>query len=260
MRLCFCSIAFRDQPIEDLLPRLGDLGYDAVEVWGRHLDGRSDDALRALRAAVEREGLGVEVISPYLWLTQTPALLTESLGIAERTIHQARLLGAPKIRTFTDSGPTGIGSAAATPAQRATAVSALRRITAMAPDLRFVVETHEKTLADSVDSTLRLLDEVGAPNLKVLYQPTSAATLLEDYERLRPHVEHLHAQNQTADGAHTWLEDGVMDWRGLLRRLRADGYAGSLSVEYCWKGATWERAASAIAYLRECGVEKGRQA
>lgn len=249
MKLCCCTIAFRDEPLERQLPRLRELGYDGAEVWMKHLEGRSDADLDALRRLAERVGLDLEVVAPYMWLTQTPELLMETYRIVERAIACARRLGCPKIRTFTDSGPTGIGSDRATPAHWASAVTALRRITAMAPDLRFVVETHGQTLADTPASTLRLLHEVGAPNLCVNFQPSRQFGLADAWGQLRDHVEHMHLHNQTADGKGTWVEEGVVDFAALLQRIAADGYGGSISVEYCFGGATWERVASAREFV-----------
>ena len=257
MRICCCTIAMRDEPLESQLPRIRDAGYDGAELWMKHLDDRSEADLDALRRQAEDLGLALEVVSPYFWLTQTPELLQESFDIATRAIERARRLGCPKIRTFTDSGPTGIGSAQATPEHWATAVSALRRMTSQAPELRFVVETHGQTLADTPDSTARLLEEVGAPNLCVNFQ-FSGIFDLEAYERLKPHVVHAHLNNNLPEGGPAWIEDetGVLDLAGFLRRLAQDGYRESVSVEYCFKGATWERLAAAAAYVRRHATEQ----
>lgn len=146
--LTFCSIAFRDEAIEAIIPRLAQIGYDAVEIWANH-----------------------------------------------------------------------------------------------------VVETHPLTLADVPGSALQLLDKVGAENLKILYQPTAPETLIPYYERYLPHIRHLHLQNQDSEGKHMWLEDGVLDLTSFAQRLKQDGYNDSVSVEYCWKGVTWDRAESAYGFL-----------
>jgi sugar phosphate isomerase/epimerase len=43
--VCCCSIAFRAEPLEAIIPKLADLGYDGVEVFAGHLDGMSDSDL-----------------------------------------------------------------------------------------------------------------------------------------------------------------------------------------------------------------------
>lgn len=247
--LSFCSIAFREEPIETVIPKLGEIGYDAVEIFAGQLEGKSDAELKEVRQLAQDSCLRIEVVSPYLWLTQDAELLNRSREIALKTIHQARVLGAPKIRTFTDSGPSGIGSRKATPEHWETAVSALQEFTREAPELLFVVETHELTLADTPESTLQLLDRVGNDNLTVLYQPNSPETTLPYYEQLRPHIRHIHLHNLDEDGKGTWVDTGLIDIPVFLKCLVSDGYAHSLSVEYCWRGVTWERAEAAHAFL-----------
>ncbi len=248
MKICCCTIAMRDEPLESQLPKLSAAGYDGVEVWFKHVDGRSDGELDALRDQARKLKLDIEVVAPYWWLTQTAELLEETYQIAGRAIRAARRLGAPKIRTFTDSGPTGIGSDRATPDHWRTAILALRRVCGSAPDLRFVVETHEQTLADTPESTERLMREAALPNLRVNFQPSRVFDLAS-YRRLRPWIEHMHVHNSTAEGKGTWLDAGVYDMGSLIAAIARDGYSHSLSVEYCFKGATWERIAAARAFV-----------
>jgi sugar phosphate isomerase/epimerase len=78
--------------------------------------------LDAARAAAAEAGIGIVGVSPYFWLAQDEELLERSFAIAA-----ARRLGARFIRTFTDAGPTGIGSHAATPQHWETTVQALQK-------------------------------------------------------------------------------------------------------------------------------------
>jgi len=167
-------------------------------------------------------------------------------------VHCARRLGATRIRTFVDAGPDGIGSAQATDAQWQRATALLQQITALAPDLLFTVETHQWTLADTPESMQRLLRLVDRPNLVVLYQAMEADPL-RGYHLLRNAIHHLHLQNPHGSGGSGYLEDGVSPLLPLLSALIADGYAGTMSVEYCWKGVTWPRVASARSWLRQHG-------
>ncbi len=250
MRYCFCSIAFRGTPIEEIVTRLAKIGYDAVEIWWKHIESRSDSELRDLRKLAADQGIGIEVISPYFWLTQNRDLYDRSIETAGLAIKAARALGCPKIRTFTDAGPTGIGSDVATEEHWDHAVRALQEITHTASDLLFPVETHANTLADTPDSVLGLIERVGAPNLKVLYQAMDENSMIAEFDQLREHIAHIHIQNHDAEGTHGPIEEGVVDIAGLLEHARSTGYRGSLSVEYCHKGATWDQAESAIQWLR----------
>ncbi|MEO1235626.1 MAG: sugar phosphate isomerase/epimerase [Planctomycetota bacterium] len=249
MRLSFCTIAFRDEPIETVIPRLAEIGYPAVEVFYPQVENHSERQLIELRKLADDVGIDIAVLSPYFWLTQDETLRRRSLGIAERCVAAARLLGCPRIRTFTDTGPTGIGSGAAAPAHWDTAVAALQTITAMGRDLRFVVETHARTLADTPASTLRLLRRVDAPNLKVLFQPMFDRDYGADYEALAEHVEHIHLNNMATAEGPGWVESGPIDLVAFVVRVIGGGYRHGVSVEYCWRDVPWARAESAYALL-----------
>ncbi len=246
----FCSIAFRDEPIEKIIPALASIGYDAVEAWGGHVEGKSRDELADIKKMADDHGLGIEVLSPYFWLTNSEELRQESLERARWFVDYGHQLGCRKIRTFTDAGPTGIGSDAATPEHWRIAVESLETITALDRDMLFVVETHEKTLADTPSTALRLLREVDVPNLKLNFQFLTGDPL-KAYETVKPHIFHVHLQGMDENEQHTYFEQDAGNVAKLLRQLKADDYDESVSVEYCWKGVEWTHAESACAILNE---------
>jgi sugar phosphate isomerase/epimerase len=249
--ICCCSIVYRGQSLLDVIPRLAALGFAGIEAWGPHLDALDDHGLDALRALADQLGITIPIVSPYLFLTRDdPALLARSFATAERSIHQARRLGASRIRTCCDAGPAGVGSARADAGHWHRAVDALRRITAMAPDLLFTVETHNDTLADTAISTRHLLDLVAAPNLRVLFQP-GAGDVLGDYSALRPDIVHVHLHQIDSHGRHAYLDDLPDMLSPFLARLSADGYADTISIEYCWPDADPARLAGGLAWLQQ---------
>lgn len=252
MKIGICSLAFRDRDVFDVVPLVADMGYDEIEIWANHLEGKSPAQLEELRELSVRKGITVSGIAPYFWLTQDEALLAESLQIASRCIEQARALGAGMIRTFTDAGPTGIGSAEATAEHWQTAVEALRKITSQAPDLIFAVETHEKTLADTPATTERLLREVGAVNLRILYQPFEEGDLIGDCERFLPNIRQVHLNPHIGPADSSSLLTCGIDYAGLLTCLRKAGYSGSVAVEFCARGMDHTTSArEAITWCRE---------
>lgn len=252
--ICFCSIAFRNEPIEQIIPRLAEAGYDAVEIFAGQIEGRSDAELDRLRAIADGCGLRIAVLSPYFWLTRDlPELVERSLRSAAWLAGAARRLGATRIRTFVDAGPDGIGSAKATPEHWERAVGLLRRITAQAPDILFPVETHQWTLADTPETALQLIERVGAKNLVINYQQMEPDPL-RGYRLLKPHIRHFHLQNPHGNGGSGYLDEGDSPLVPLLREALRDGYDGTMSVEYCWKGVEWPKAYSARAWLKGHGL------
>ncbi|MEX0887631.1 MAG: sugar phosphate isomerase/epimerase [Phycisphaeraceae bacterium] len=253
LTLTLCSIAFRNDPIEDIVTRAAALGFDGVEVFAKQIEEHDDEALLALRRLADEHRIALPVISPYFAFTRGQKEYDDAIATARRCVHAAQILGATRIRTFTDVAATGIGSDIATDAHWEQCVRGLRVVTALDRGLQFVVETHGHTLADTVDATLKLLERVDAPNLKVLYQPTTFRHhegVDASFDALRPHTAHLHLQQQgTADGQ-GWLEaPGEIDYPAFFDRLKRSGYRGTVSLEYCFKGVTWERVEAGYRYL-----------
>jgi 3-dehydroshikimate dehydratase len=251
--LSLCSIAFRYEPIEDLLPRIARAGFPAVEIFGMQIDGKSDTELQVIKAAADRAHVKILVLSPYFSFPRTQELYQESMARAEKFVHYCHVLDAPKIRTFIDVGPKGLGSAAATPEQWQQGVAGLKAITALDRSINFVVETHEKTLADTAASSLRIMQDVAAPNLKILFQPDTFIKegILEAYDTLRPYIDHLHLCNLNAQNHSSWIEEGVIDYPAFFRHLKETNYQGSASLEYCHEGATWEKIESGYNYIKK---------
>ncbi len=250
IKRCFCSIAFRQEAIEDIIPLIADAGFDGIEIFGGHIDGKSDAALRSLKKLAEQQQLDIEVLSPYFWLTNSQALHDESLERAQRFAHYADLLGCPKIRTFTDAGPTGVGSDVASNADWQTAVSALQQICDYAPHLLFCVELHQKTLADSIPSAQQLLQRVKRDNLKLIYH-TPGWNLIGDFDLVQDQVRHIHLHNTGNETMPGFLDIGDCDLPGFLKHISERGYQDSLSVEYCFSGSTHAHPAAAMKYLRQ---------
>ena len=250
---CFCSIAFRNETIEEILPKVAAIGYEGIEIWGGHVEGKTDDELAQLKALAEQHQISIEVLSPYMWLTNSPELLAETKQRCQLFVDYCRKLNCPKIRTFTDAGPTGIGSDVATQEHWDTAVSALQEICDYGPEILFVVERHQKTLADTLPSAQKLLELVHKDNLKILYHlPNTENDVIAEFDQAFADVRHIHCQN-TGDGdTHQgFVEVGTADLPGFFKHMHDKGYEHSISVEYCFKGATWDRAQSAFDYLEK---------
>jgi len=252
--IAFCSLAFRNEPIEDLVQPLAEIGYDAIEVFGGQVLNRSEDDLDRLRDLAAQHGIGLLGVAPYFALTRGQTEYDETMQTAEKTVSIARRIGATKVRTFTDVGPDGLGLADATEKDWDQAVRGLQAITAMDRDLQFVLETHPHTLAETVASVEQLIARVDAPNLKVNFQPIQPFVdygINAAFDRLRPHITHLHLHQIGVAHGQGWLEEsGTVDFPDFLGHVLGGGYRASMSVEYCWKDVTWERAKSGHDYLR----------
>ncbi|CAM5403532.1 sugar phosphate isomerase [Streptomyces spiroverticillatus] len=163
-RLGLCSVTFRRLPAAEVARYAGSAGLEVIE-WGAdvHAPPGEPDTLRAVREATDRYGLTCCSYGSYFRATAgEPA---EFPAVA----RAAALLGAPRIRVW--AGRTG--SAAAPPDERRTTVARLREASRIAADhgLELATEFHGGTLTDTVASTVRLLDEVDADNVRTYWQP-----------------------------------------------------------------------------------------
>ena len=254
IRPSMCSIAWRDSPIEDVVPIVANAGYVGLETWGPHLDRYVSEhgELSSLAGLLQDAGLAVPMISAYFDLVHD---VEGSLETARRYLGCAETLDAPLIRCFTGGGDSDEASIATWRA----VVSGLRQLCelGLASEVGFALETHGGHLHDTTETTLRLVRQAGMPNLCVNLDIFNLFARGEDPERalkrLFPWVRILHLKNARREGD-GWrpgvsIGEGAMDYVAFLGDLRKSNYGGYVSIE--WFGDDPEGAAvTELAYLR----------
>jgi 3-dehydroshikimate dehydratase len=232
-----CSIAWRAEEVEAAIKDVADAGYEGIELWGPHIEKHMERhaTLDHLRETLAAAGLVVPMVSPYF---DFAARARESLATAKRFIGYAASLGSPLVRLFAGGG----ASAEADEEVWEIVVKGIRDVCDMARDLSisFAIEVHENHLHDSTATTLRLLEEVSAPNLVVnldifnLFQ--KGENPLEALDTLFPYTRILHLKNWSRQEDGHWapvcLAEGPLDYSPFLRRLAELGYDGFVSVEW----------------------------
>jgi sugar phosphate isomerase/epimerase len=84
-----------------------------------------------------------------------------------------------------------------------------------------------------------LVRRVDHPALGISWTPASAYAagdpnpFPDGYAHVRPYVRHVHFKDVKLDehGEPVWALDGLIDWRGQIAALQADGYDGYISIE-----------------------------
>ncbi|MBC7237039.1 MAG: TIM barrel protein, partial [Chloroflexi bacterium] len=241
-----CSIAWRNEPIEAVVPLVAEAGYLGLEAWGPHLDRyvAEHGDIDGLAAMLREHSLQVPMISGYYDLADD---LEGSLETARRYLRFATVLGAPLIRVFTGGGDAYKASIATWRA----VVEGLRALCALDPTRGFALETHAGHLHDSTESTLRLIRQANCPNLGVNLDIYNLFVRGEDpvraLKRLRPWVRILHLKNGVPEGRQEVerdrgsISDGSMDYGPFFKALSESRYDGFASVE--WFGSHPEQAA-----------------
>lgn len=198
MNLSVCTISFRHHLIslEQLARWAKAHQFQGIELWGVHaknLGERPEHGIAWLRA----NGLRVSMLSDYLPLGGDRQ---RAIDKAESLCRLARVWNTEKVRTFAGD----VASASVSREERAAWVVRLRELceVAAAHGLLLVVETHPNTLADTRESTLRLLSEVYHPalrlNFDVIHVWESGVDPLRSFRELEPHIAHVHLKNVSA--------------------------------------------------------------
>ncbi len=76
----------------------------------------------------------------------------------------------------------------------------------------------------------------GFTNLKSLWDPgntyrAGGNPFPEDYEKVAPHIAHIHFKDVTEEKKMVPLGEGVLDYKAIVKRLIDDGYSGTVSLE-----------------------------
>lgn len=193
MRISLCTISFRHHllSIGEIARFARGSGFDGIELWGVHARNLSGGYHADWLAA---HGLRVPMLSDYLPLDAPRDSLTERMA---EFCRLARNWRAPRLRTFAGTKASAVTS----PEERQHVVSGLRMAAGYLADhgLRLLVETHPGTLADTMASLLRLLEEVGHPALKVnfdaLHVWEGGDDLMAAHDRLAEHIDYYHLKN-----------------------------------------------------------------
>lgn len=194
MKISLCTITFRHHllSLEQIADWASRNGFQGIEIWGVHArntpfaSGHDGRWLAAF-------GLHVPMISDYLPLEQHDALTHRTTDV----LHQARRWGSDNIRTFAGNG----SSATMPPDERAHITSALRRVCAQVADqgCYLLIETHPGTLADTLSSTIQLVEQVDHPalaiNFDALHVWEGGDDPAEAHKILRPKIRNYHFKN-----------------------------------------------------------------
>ncbi len=280
MELCCTSVMLPRWSLDETFDRLGEYGYDAVELrcrynpddpnaepsfWGRHLSDVSPDNVVAkagqIRAAVQRSGVRVAALAPDALYTETDLILKLFKGALAIDPDRPPLIrvgasmhdrGKPYWPQFLEARA---GFAKLTELARAYGVKA-------------IYELHTGAIAVSASRALELLRDLDPAHIGAIYDVQNMIQVgIEDtrmgLELLGPYVAHCHIGNRipvaterVAAGNMQWrwqsagLREGVADIPQLIGDLKAVGYQGALSLELFGPGDDAETVQEEGAYLR----------
>lgn len=238
MKTSFCSIAYKHKPgarILDIMRHVKAAGYDGIEVWWPHVERKSGAELAAVRALADSLKLAMPMLSPYLGRFNLTLTNHDEMITATRTAAPvAAKLGIPLLRAFV-GWPCECSSLTANEEYWQFNLKGFREMAAIAADhgLTIAMETHGRTLVDSVQGVRRLIED-GDNRLRVNLQLDDMAqnSGLPDgmavYETIKQWVVHMHVHPAPLESL---KEHG--DLRAIFPAMRRDRFGGFVSIEHC---------------------------
>lgn len=218
-----CSITLRDRPWEEVVDLAVAAGLAGVE-WGADVHVPPGQLTRA-GAVAERcavAGLACASYGSYLRVGEG------ELTTAPAVLDTAAALGADNVRVWCrwlSASDVGVED-------RRRMVVELRQVCEMAGlrGLTVSLEHHAFTLTESVNATVHLLGDVGAPNLFSYWQPCdmlAVSELLAEVDAVLPVLSHLHVFRWRSFEDRLPLTDGVDLWPAVVAAVVADRSASA---------------------------------
>lgn len=235
--------------------RVAHYGYDGVDfIFAKLLElpqDRWDDALADLRATIEGAGIGIGFVAHHTTFV-SPREFDRRRGIDsfKRAIDAAAALGAPSACTLIGDGyydpPLNVLMSRKEAWRQCREAIAEVADYAAPKGVNVSVELLQGTILNRVELMQRMLDEVGAPNVRVTLDTGTLYTTVKPFmpvkeaiARLADVVDIVHVKDEVGlptivNTNHIWLGGGLVDFREAYEGLAEAGFDGCLSVE--WEG------------------------
>jgi sugar phosphate isomerase/epimerase len=259
MKFSIFTVMTPDMTKLELVDALAEFGYEGVEwrfketseelkaekpsFWRNNLctidPNISDAELDTLYQATQSKGIKVISVTPYLECGD--------LEGTECVMKIAKKLGAPQIRVGVPNydGTTNYNVLFEQAVHYLNGVQDL----SIAYGVKGLVETHHKRITPSAGLAHRLVSQFDPNHIGVLFDPGNMVH--EGYENYRmglellgPYLANVHVKNaiwkqteQPEDGTLVWRAEwspvhaGIVDWKQVLKDLKAVGYDGYLGFE-----------------------------
>jgi len=252
---------------EYALDTMVETGLEYVELqylWEKQVGDLTSADVERVKGLIDARNLKVSCIShhnlsalPVDTAVVAPAY-REHITTLERCIGVAQALGTNLVRIFSFRKEMVLFGAEPVISEGAwtTLMNRLEEPLQIADDagITLVMETAISGNVTSAFLARKLIDEIGAPHLKVLWDPCSSLYCTEipypdGYEAIREHIVHVHLKDGVVNlPAATFdfcaMRQGQMDpyYNDIVDALKRDGYEGTISLEsvYTPEGGTRE--------------------
>lgn len=225
------SISFRKLRPAEVVKLVGETSLRSIE-WGGDIHVPHGNLARAVEVETMSTDAGLQIAS-YASYYRIGSSEAEGLPFS-KVLETAIVLKAPGIRVWAGTQ----GSAATPRSQRGWIVDEARRIAALAAteSKTIYLEYRNNTLTDSSASCLKLLEDIGHPNIKTYWQPPNGRTAPEcasELEAVLPHLANIHVFHRwPAPNDRMELSEGTDQWNSYLNLIRQTGKHHHLLLEF----------------------------
>lgn len=240
MKIALNTLVLKDFSAKEAVEAAREIGR--IEINGRHLppDASLDEAKRLLEGL---EVIGIGAYTGGFTTKDKDTILTE----LKQYTALAKAIGAMGIRVY----PGGPGSLKASEKEYQRAVLGLREAAKIVYPIELYFELHHNDLADSPESAIKLINDIGEENIGVILDPANMYISGSDYletavdilgDRLSlVHMKDIKKLDKPEEGSfniegtfysHRLLGEGDLELEKLIAILKDKGYEGYLSLEY----------------------------
>ncbi len=235
-----------DRPLLDRIAAAGKAGFRAVELHWPY-DVPAED-VRAACAAAGVRLLGINTVpgdmaAGEFGLAAMPGREADFEASFDQAVAYARAAGASAIHVLAGVVPPG-GAASARAAFVANLARAAKRATERAGDLTILLEPMNPRdrpgyLLLSVEDAAAIIAEIGAPNLRIMFDVYHIAISQGDVlTRLARHLPVIGHVQIAAVPSRAEPDEGEIAYGAVLAELDRLGYAGWVGCEYRPRGDT----------------------
>ena len=250
---------------EQALTVMNEFGVTQAELqflWDKEVGDLTDAQLDRTQQLVAAHGVEVSCVSRHVFgglpladLRPSSPVYQEHLAALGRCIDMAGALDCPLVRIMSfrkemilfgrDGAEQWVVARGAWDKLRELATPAVQL--AEEREITLVVETGNNAMITSAWLGRKLIDEIDSDRLKLLWDPANSLYCAETpfpdgYEALRGALGHIHLKDVTVDIPRATVackQMGTGDMGPYLTRiaaaLKADGYAGSVSLESVYR-------------------------
>lgn len=239
------------QDLEVVIRTAKDYRLDSVEirsVWDVKVQDLKKEHLSKLKRDLGAAGLRViGIASPFLKCDIDNAKeYRDHISILRRCIEIARALDTDIVRGFTFWRKEGLEGL---PKNWDNIVERFAEPTGIAEkeDITLAVENEQSCFVGTGVDLARFLSEIDSDHVKAIWDPGNAyyddaheQAYPVGYEALKDWIVHVHLKDvvinrETGKPECVPIGTGEVDIEGQLRALKADGYAGCVSLETHWR-------------------------